>query len=102
MRLCGVFCALLLTAAFVSCSRTSGEQHCLKAGVPYKTVIAHRGASYYAPEETAPAYLLARDWGVDYLELDLQRTKDGVLIALHDNNLRRTTNVEEVFRGPRR
>ena len=37
--------------------------------------------------------------GVDYLELDLQRTKDGVLIAVHDDDLRRTTNIAEVFPG---
>jgi len=65
--------------------------------VPYQAVIAHRGASYYAPEETRPAYLLARDLGATYLELDLQRTTDGVLIAFHDDDLSRTTNVEAVF-----
>jgi glycerophosphoryl diester phosphodiesterase len=37
--------------------------------------------------------------GVDYLELDLQRTKDGVLIVLHDDDLRRTTNIAEVLPG---
>jgi glycerophosphoryl diester phosphodiesterase len=68
-----------------------------KAGIPYPAVIAHRGASYDAPESTAPAYLLARDLGADYLELDLQRTRDGVLIALHDDNLKRTTNVTQRF-----
>lgn len=67
--------------------------------MPYQTVIAHRGASYDAPEETRPAYLLARDLGADYLELDLQRTADGVLIAYHDDELGRTTNVEELFPG---
>jgi glycerophosphoryl diester phosphodiesterase len=56
-------------------------------------VIAHRGASFDAPESTAAAYKTARDLGADYLELDLQRSKDGVLFALHDNNLQRTTDV---------
>ena len=60
-------------------------------------VIAHRGASYDAPEETEPAYLLARELGAAYLELDLQRTADGVLIAFHDDDLRRTTDVEAIF-----
>ena len=58
-------------------------------GIPYPAVIAHRGASYDAPESTAAAYKVARDLGADYLELDLQRSKDGVLFALHDNNLQR-------------
>ena len=64
-----------------------------------KTIIAHRGASYLAPEETRPAYLLARELGADYLELDVQRSKDGVLIAFHDGDLSRTTNVAQVFPG---
>jgi glycerophosphoryl diester phosphodiesterase len=68
-------------------------------GIPRPAVIAHRGASYLAPEETRPAFLLARDLGADYLEFDLQRTKDGVLVVLHDDDLRRTTNVAAVFPG---
>jgi glycerophosphoryl diester phosphodiesterase len=68
-------------------------------GLPRPAVIAHRGASYLAPEETRPAFLLARELGADYLEFDIQRTRDGVLIALHDDDLSRTTNVGEVFPG---
>ena len=59
--------------------------------------IAHRGASAYAPEHTLAAYQLALDMGADYVEQDLQLTKDGVLVCLHDTTLERTTNVEEVF-----
>lgn len=59
--------------------------------------IAHRGASAYAPEHTLPAYSLAIDMGADFVEQDLQLTKDGVLVCLHDTTLERTTNVEEVF-----
>ncbi|WP_248732984.1 glycerophosphodiester phosphodiesterase [Pseudomonas sp. MWU13-2517] len=66
-------------------------------GIPYPAVIAHRGASYDAPESTAAAYKVARDLGADYLEMDLQRSKDGVLFALHDNNLQRTTDVATKF-----
>ena len=79
--------------------RTGGTELAERLGVPRPAIIAHRGASYFAPEETGPAYLLAREMGVDYLELDLQRTKDGVLIAVHDDDLRRTTNIAEVFPG---
>jgi len=63
------------------------------------TIIAHRGASHLAPEETIPAYLLARDMGADYLEIDVQRTRDGDLIGLHDDSLERTTNAATVFPG---
>jgi glycerophosphoryl diester phosphodiesterase len=69
---------------------------CQGAGLD-RAVVAHRGASYYAPEATAAAYRLAGALGADFLELDLQRTKDGKLIALHDDTLKRTTNVEHVF-----
>jgi len=62
-----------------------------------KTVVAHRGASAYAPEHTAAAYRLAIEMGADFVEQDLAVTKDGVLICLHDASLERTTNVEELF-----
>lgn len=61
------------------------------------TVIAHRGASYLAPESTAIAYRIARDLGADFLEADLQRTADGEIIIHHDEDLLRTTNVASVY-----
>jgi len=60
-------------------------------------LVAHRGASAYAPEHTVAAYELAIEQGADYVEPDLQITRDGVLIALHDLTLNRTTDVELVF-----
>ncbi|KOU59543.1 glycerophosphodiester phosphodiesterase [Streptomyces sp. MMG1533] len=63
------------------------------------TVIAHRGASAYAPENTLAAVDKAAALGIDWVENDVQRTKDGELVVLHDDNLRRTTDVEEVFPG---
>jgi len=62
-----------------------------------KTLVAHRGASAYAPEHTLAAYKLAIEMGADYVEQDLAVTKDGVLICLHDASLERTTNVEQLF-----
>lgn len=62
-----------------------------------KQVIAHRGASGYAPEHTITAYRLAMVQGVDYVEPDLAVTKDGVLICLHDDTLERTSDVETVY-----
>jgi glycerophosphoryl diester phosphodiesterase len=61
------------------------------------TVIAHRGASAYAPENTLAAIDKAAELGIDWVENDVQRTKDGELVVLHDDNLQRTTDVEEVF-----
>ena len=62
-----------------------------------KVLIAHRGDSARAPEQTLPAFELAIDAGADYLEHDLQITHDGVLVCLHDQTLDRTTNVADVF-----
>jgi len=71
---------------------------CLSANADMKKIlIAHRGASAYAPEHTIASYRLAIEQGADYVEQDLAVTKDGVLICLHDLTLERTTNVEEVF-----
>ncbi|APX95099.1 glycerophosphodiester phosphodiesterase [Halomonas sp. 1513] len=55
-------------------------------------VIAHRGASGHAPEQTLPALELAHEMGVDYLELDIQMTADGELVAFHDESLDRATD----------
>ena len=57
--------------------------------------IGHRGASGYAPEHTFAAYDLALEQGADYIEIDLQMTADGVLVALHDKTLNRTADAPE-------
>jgi glycerophosphoryl diester phosphodiesterase len=62
-----------------------------------KQLIAHRGASGYAPGHTRAAYLLAVRRGADFVEQDLVLTSDRQLVCLHDVTLERTTNVEELF-----
>ena len=62
-----------------------------------KILVAHRGASAYAPEHTLEAYRLALEQGADYVEQDLQISQDGVLVCLHDLTLERTTDVETLF-----
>lgn len=66
-------------------------------GASRKALVAHRGASAYAPEHTLAAYALALKQGADYVEQDLAVTKDGVLVCIHDLTLERTTDVETVF-----
>ncbi|MFM7406273.1 MAG: glycerophosphodiester phosphodiesterase [Cuspidothrix sp.] len=56
-------------------------------------IIAHRGASGYRPEHTLASYELAIDLGADYIEPDLVITKDGVLIARHENEISQTTDI---------
>jgi glycerophosphoryl diester phosphodiesterase len=58
-------------------------------------VIAHRGASGYRPEHTLEAYRLAIRLGADYIEPDLVSTRDGVLVARHENEISGTTDVAE-------
>ena len=89
---------LLLVAFIVSGSVISSYP----GGAPLaqsgrKVSIAHRGASAYAPEHTVAAYELALEQGADYVEQDLQISRDGVLVCLHDLTLERTTDVEERF-----
>ncbi len=83
---CAVF--LLLPQARPGQTRASSARPLL---------VAHRGASAYAPEHTLAAYRLAMEQGANFVEQDLQITKDGTLICMHDADLSRTTNVEEVF-----
>ena len=55
-------------------------------------VIAHRGASMYAPENTLAAFELAIEMGADAIELDTMLTADGIPIVIHDHSLDRTTD----------
>ena len=58
-----------------------------------RIVIAHRGASGYRPEHTLESYRLAIEQGADFIEPDLVATKDGVLVARHENQISATTDV---------
>ncbi|GAP33647.1 glycerophosphodiester phosphodiesterase [Piscinibacter sakaiensis] len=67
------------------------------AARPRPLVIAHRGASGYRPEHTLAGYALAIEMGADLIEPDLQRSRDGVLVAMHDDTLQRTTDATERY-----
>ncbi len=60
-----------------------------------RLVIGHRGASGYRPEHTLASYELAARMGADFIEPDLVSTKDGVLVARHENDITDTTDVAE-------
>ena len=60
-------------------------------------IIAHRGASGHRPEHTLEAYRLAVEMGADFIEPDLVSTKDGVLIARHENEIGGTTDAGDRF-----
>ncbi|EFV05642.1 glycerophosphodiester phosphodiesterase family protein [Segatella salivae] len=81
----------------IAVQQISPEMAKVRDYVPLYACMAHRGSTYWAPEETEAAWRWARNMGADYLESDLQVTKDGVVLANHDENLKRTTNIEDVF-----
>lgn len=68
------------------------EQIAIAEGLP--KIVAHRGYSAVFPENTLAAFAGALDIGVDYIELDVQLSKDGQVVVLHDGNLARTTGVD--------
>ncbi len=55
-------------------------------------IICHRGANEYAPENTYASAQICLDWGMDYIEVDVNTSKDGVLYVFHGPGLSRTTN----------
>ena len=64
---------------------------------PGPLVIAHRGDSVHAPENTLPAFASAVKLKADLVELDYYHSKEGVPVVIHDNFLDRTTDAEAVF-----
>ncbi len=87
----GLALALALSAGFAAAT----PLNTLNGDAPI--VISHRGSTGYLPEHTIAGYELAVKMGTDYIEPDLQMTKDGYLVAMHDTTLSRTTNVETVL-----
>jgi len=64
-----------------------------------RRLYAHRGASAERPENTMPAFERAVELGVDALEMDVQLTRDGVLIVAHDDTCARTTGAQLAWSG---
>jgi glycerophosphoryl diester phosphodiesterase len=82
---------LLLSSAFVLLAPPAPALSTLTGELPI--VIGHRGAAGYRPEHTLASYALAIDQGADFIEPDLVSTRDGVLVARHENLLDGTTDV---------
>jgi glycerophosphoryl diester phosphodiesterase len=60
-------------------------------------IVCHRGANEYAPENTYASAQRCLDWGVDYLEIDINRSQDGLFYLFHGPELERTTNGQGLF-----
>ncbi len=71
----------------------------LKSARDRPLIIAHRGDSFHAPENTLEAARLGREAGAGAWEFDVQMTRDGVPVVLHDESLLRTTDVAVRFAG---
>lgn len=91
--------ALLVAFVTTACSRPAPRiaTDTPTAADPRPMVIAHRGASGHRPEHTLAGYALAVSMGADFIEPDLVSTKDGVLIARHENEIGGTTDVAAKF-----
>src|SRR5262245_15466592 len=68
---------------------------------PRPLIIAHRGNSSVAPENTLPAFQSAVDVKADLVELDYYHSAEGVPVVIHDEFLDRTTNAEDIFGKPK-
>lgn len=91
MRRSHLVCCLAALLTMGSPEISSGERVSDRAPI----VIAHRGASGYLPEHTLAAYRLAIEQGADFIEPDLVMTRDGVLVARHENEIGGTTDVAD-------
>lgn len=88
------FVVALITCSIIvfrmSARRASAHPYFTSIARPI--VIAHRGGARLRPENTLPAFAHAAELGVDVLELDVRRTKDGALVVIHDPTIDRTTD----------
>jgi len=84
--------AAVLAAAAIAPTAAVADKH---QGYDQPLVIGHRGASGYRPEHTLEAYRLAIRQGADFIEPDLVSTRDGVLVARHENEISTTTDVAD-------
>ena len=88
---------LLVVLTIVSLSllakdRSDQLRHNLLNNPKYVTIVAHRGDWRNHPENSIPAFQSCIDRGIDMIEIDVQRTKDGQLVLMHDKTVDRCTN----------
>ena len=76
--------------------------HPIKSGsalrCPCPLIFAHRGASAHRPGNTMPSFRLARQSGADFLEMDVHKTRDGIVVVSHDADLKRVTGKAVVIK----
>lgn len=87
------WCLILLGTAALCLTGSCGRRTAFEKK-PEPVVIAHRGSSAEAPENSLPAFRQAILEGADWIELDVHQTKDGVAVAAHDADLNRLAGVD--------
>ncbi len=95
---CGLVLCLLAPAT-VAPATLAADAPAVRPLPAHPLIVAHRGASGYLPEHTREAYIAAIDMGADFLEIDLVLTKDGHLIARHENEISSSTDVAARYPG---
>ncbi|WP_027084686.1 glycerophosphodiester phosphodiesterase [Cohnella panacarvi] len=91
IKLVAAYVGILLFGFSLSGQPFVASSHMAIEDQPILT-IAHRGASGYAPENTLSAFRMAVRMEADFIEIDLQLTKDGEIVIMHDGSVNRTTN----------
>lgn len=103
--LVGLQAALVVTGASLSAGAQDGGEAEMERKMATTRdggtteVVAHRGASAYAPENTLAAFQLAAEMGAEWFELDTHLSGDGVPVVIHDGTLERTTGMEGAVQG---
>src|SRR6516164_7156631 len=88
-----LLCAMFALAAARAQNTSTMVFPTLRGAPPL--AIGHRGAAGHRPEHTLASYELAIEYGVDFIEPDLVSTRDGVLIARHENDISETSDFPE-------
>lgn len=83
---------MICAAVYMLGDTSENDQHSALLDEDAFVLIAHRGGSAIAPEHTLASYQMAVDMNADFIEIDLQMSKDGVLVAFHDDTVDRTTD----------
>ena len=86
--------SVLVITLLVACASSSSCQTSFDKNIQKDDfiLIAHRGASGYAPENTLPALIKAMDLGANYIEIDVHQSSDSQIVVIHDYDIDRTTN----------
>ncbi|AZB41656.1 glycerophosphodiester phosphodiesterase [Bacillus sp. FJAT-42376] len=87
-----ILCSVILTGLLLSHAVKAYGEPVTGGAENNMLTIAHRGASGYAPENTKASFDKALEIGTDLIEFDVQRTRDGELVVIHDTSVNRTTN----------